>query len=225
MKIVFSSKQPPTPWVIVLIWMTLGLPATATPTAGDGPEACSSEAPPEPCSKRPDMPFIRIAFLQTGMQAVAGALWPEAYNPITVRKNARQLAASWSAPPEHRFDEPFFGSDGDWWYFNVFAHGLYGSEAYLAGRVWGHGPLISTAYALLASFTWEYLIESWYKPPSAIDLIWTPMAGVLLGELRYRLLLAAHRRIRNRVLRVTVRILLDPIGEMERLTVGCPLRR
>ncbi len=221
MRIALSTNRYLISSTILIVWMILGIPAKAAPTAGDGPASHGPESPREPCGKRVDLPFLRIAFLQVGMQVTAAALWPEGYNPITVRKNAHQFASSWTSPPEFHFDEPFFGSDGDWWYFNVFAHGLYGSEAYLAGRVWGHGLLVSTAYAIFATLTWEYLIESWYKPPSAIDLVWTPMAGILLGELRYRLLGAANRRIRNPALRITVRVLLDPLGELERFVVGC----
>ena len=212
---------------IAVFWLVVWI-VVLQPTVGAAEERkvppipCPTTGPP--CEKNSLAPFVRIAALEVGMLVVAGAIWPDTYNPVQVRKNARQFASSWTSPPEFHFDQPLFGSDNDWWYFNVFAHGLFGSEAYLAGRIFGHSPFISMAYAVFASFTWEYLWESWYQPPSAIDLFWTPFSGFLIGELRYRAFLAAKRGIAKRALRQTVLVLLDPLGELERFILGCEVR-
>jgi hypothetical protein len=185
--------------------------------ASDSMERCKV------CERRVTVPFVRIALVETGMHAAAGALWPEGYSPVMVDRNQRQFEKSWTNPPELHFKANIFESDNDWWTLNVFAHGLFGSEAYLAARGWRHGPLVSVLFAVLASFTWEYLIESWYKPPSAIDLFWTPLFGTLLGELRYQAYLAVTRKISKKGLKKALQILLDPLGSMERRILACEL--
>lgn len=177
------------------------------------------------CQKRYTIPAVRIAVLELGMHTAAGALWPEGYHPLAVQRNRAQLRQSWTHAPEFHFTGSVFSSDNDWWYFNVFAHGLFGSEAYLAARVWGHRPVVACLHALVASFAWEYLVEAWYKPPSAIDLFWTPLSGVIFGELRFW----AYRRVSRRIARPGLRrfwqVLLDPLGAFERKLVGCSLEK
>ena len=182
--------------------------------------ADTSESDCPACEKRVTIPFVRAALVQTGMYTACAALWPEAYSPFLGERNRRQFKESWSNPPEYNFDPNILASDGDWWTFNLLLHGLYGSEMYLAARDWGHRPAIAFLYALLASTVWEYLIEGWTKQPSAIDLVWTPGFGTLLGELRFRAVRATFR-IHNRALSRTLRILVDPLGEMERAIMGC----
>ena len=176
------------------------------------------------CDKSVSVPFAHIGVVELGMVAVAVAAWPEGYNPLAVRRNVGQLEESWTHPPEFHFTGNLFTSDNDWWYFNVFAHGLFGSEAYLSSRVWGHGPFVSGMFAVFASFSWEYLVEAWYKRPSAIDLFWTPLSGILLGELRFRAYLAVTRRVSAPALRKSLQILLDPLGSFERRLLECEIR-
>ena len=119
----------------------------------------------------------------------------------------------------------FFESDGDPWPINAVLHPIYGSEAYLSARTWGHNPAISFLFAVTASLTWEYLIESWFQRPSLIDLTWTPFAGAVLGEFRYLLLQAASKKIDKKFPRVLVMTLLDPFGQLERAILKCDLPR
>jgi hypothetical protein len=57
--------------------------------------------------------------------------------------------------------------------------------------------------------------------PSALDLVFTPLGGMLLGEARYVGWNAAQG-IRAPALRGTVRAVLDPLGELERAVgTGC----
>jgi len=96
----------------------------------------------------------------------------------------------------------------------VFAHGAFGSEVYLRSRQCGHGALAALAGTAVVSTLWEYAVEAPYKRPSAIDLVWTPLAGgLVLGEGRFRLYqwLAAGGSIRR-----ALRWAVDPLGEFER---------
>jgi hypothetical protein len=174
------------------------------------------------CKKSVAIPFVRIAIVETVLYVGSASIWPDAYAPTRVRQNFHQFKESWSSPPAYNFDPNFLGSDGDWWYFNLAAHGLFGSEIYLAARGWGHRPVIAGLYGVFASVFWEYFIESWAKQPSAVDLFWTPAFGALFGELRYQGLRAAGR-IRTGWLSLSLRILVDPLGELERAVMDCRL--
>jgi hypothetical protein len=207
-------------WMLVALIALFGEPVFAAGDEGANGirEGCGL------CGKRVSVPLAHIGLLEIGMVAVATATWPEGYNLLAVRRNTVQLKESWTRPPEFHFTGNLFTSDNDWWYFNVFAHGLFGSEAYLSARVWGHGPGVSGLLAVFASFSWEYLVEAWYKRPSAIDLFWTPLSGILLGELRFRTYLAVTRRVSSPALRKALQILLDPLGSFERRLLGCEIR-
>ena len=56
--------------------------------------------------------------------------------------------------------------------------------------------------------------------PSGQDLVYTPLAGIVIGEARYQAWRAAAG-IENRTLRTSLRILFDPLGEFERAAIGC----
>jgi hypothetical protein len=172
------------------------------------------------CRQSVSIPFIRIGLLETAMFTVSAAVWVDGYSPVRVKRNAAQFKASWTNPPDYGFTPNILESDGDWWYFNLIAHGLFGSEPYLAARDWGHRPLIAFLYTLFASTVWEYLIEGWFKQPSAVDLAWSPAFGSLIGELRYQAVLAT-RRVRNKHLATALRSIVDPFGEMERRVMVC----
>jgi hypothetical protein len=75
--------------------------------------------------------------------------------------------------------------DNDQWYLNYLGHPLWGSETYLRSRAQGCSPLGSLLFAAVASTVWEFGIESWYHRPSSQDLIITPLAGAVIGEVRF----------------------------------------
>jgi hypothetical protein len=177
----------------------------------------------EHCEKSWILPALRIAVVEFSMHGGMLIIWNDSFDMTDVKGNREQFELDWTSPPKYEPDPNVFATDGDRWYYNLVAHSLFGSESYLAARVWGHGPTAAFIFAAVASFTWEYLIESWYKQPSAIDLFWTPMAGTLLGELRYQGYLAAKQRISSRAWRAVVLALLDPLGELERLILGCEI--
>ena len=181
------------------------------------PPRCSAMG----CSTRVLAPVTRIATTEVLMMSGLMLLLPEQIDPMQVERNRAQFVRSWTEHPILLFHKNFFESDGDPWAFNVFAHGLFGSETYLAARGWGHSPFVSALFSLLSSFFWEFMIESWSQQPSTVDLVWTPLGGSILGELRYQAYMASKRGIRVKGLRIALMIVLDPLGEVERLMVGC----
>ena len=113
-----------------------------------------------------------------------------------------------------------FEWDGDPWTINVIGHGLLGSELYLRARHCRFGVAGSLLFAAAGSTTWEYLFEGNGVRPSAQDLVYTPLAGLVLGEGRYFAWQAAGG-VANPTARGVFRAILDPFGELER-AVGSP---
>ena len=83
-------------------------------------------------------------------------------------------------------------------------------------RKWWEAALLTAAGSTL----WEYGFEASAVRPSAQDLWFTPLAGVVLGEARYAGWTAASR-IPDPLWRSMLTSLLDPFGELERL-LGAP---
>jgi hypothetical protein len=77
-------------------------------------------------------------------------------------------------------------SDEDDWEWNYLAHPLWGSETYLRSRAQGLDCLEAFLFSAGASVVWEFGMESWSQRPSSQDLVITPAAGMILGELRFR---------------------------------------
>lgn len=76
--------------------------------------------------------------------------------------------------------------DNDRYMFNWVAHPLAGSEYYMIGRNRGLGPWEGLAYAAAMSAFFEFFVESVYEQASWQDLWITPVAGMVLGELRWQ---------------------------------------
>jgi hypothetical protein len=62
---------------------------------------------------------------------------------------------------------------------------------------------------------WEYGYEASGVRPSALDLVYTPLSGVVLGELRHWVYHRAGGLSAGPV-RGLVRLLMDPLGTIER---------
>lgn len=77
--------------------------------------------------------------------------------------------------------------DSDDVFVNYVLHPVAGSETHILAR--SHGWSFGEAFLfdLFASFTWEYVYENVFEPPSRRDLLVTGPAGALLGELRFQL--------------------------------------
>lgn len=149
------------------------------------------------------------------------ALWPDAFALTPAGERWATFGRSWTSAPAWRGDAPVFESDGDPWPINAVGHGLLGSELYLRHRQTHHGPWVCLAATAAWSLLWEYVIEAWHKPPSGIDLAWTPTGGALLGEGRYRLW-AALRAGPGTGWRRVLLYVVDPLGQLERDLLGLP---
>ena len=73
--------------------------------------------------------------------------------------------------------------DGDKWYINYLGHPYQGAYYYNAYRSQGAKFWQAGLFCIGHSLMWEYLVESGFERPSMQDMIVTPLAGSLLGEL------------------------------------------
>lgn len=197
------------------------------------PEAATTDAPsPKPrirvseAEPRPTLlvPLLHATGVIASMRASLSLLWPDQFNPLRFRENAWNFRAAWTSFPEYERRRRLFESDGDPWAINAVGHGLFGSEIYQRMRRCGHPPVVSFAATALVSTAWEYGIEAFHQRPSAIDLVWGPLGGALIGEGRHQLFRLLERSgPGGAVLRRAGMILLDPFGEAERslLASGC----
>ncbi len=153
-------------------------------------------------------------------QAAGPATLPAESPPVIAPEPTADLVVPLGhavAPSSHRALE----WDGDPWYVNTLGHGLFGSELYLRARMCHLQWYGALAFAAASSTVWEYAFEGNGVRPSALDLVWTPLAGAALGEGRYQLWQAAAG-IRGEALRGAIRAVVDPFGETERtLGTGC----
>jgi hypothetical protein len=149
---------------------------------------------------------IHSSALFVTMRTTEAFLWPHPF------AETDQLGARWketftTAP---RFDPSrrFFEWDGDAWYINAIGHTLLGMELHFRARQCNFGVTGSVIYSTLASAVWEYGFEGNAVRASALDLVWTPLAGLGLGEARYALFRAAPKNF-------LVRFLVDPLGGLD----------
>jgi len=166
------------------------------------------------------VPIVHTGALFFGMRGVEAYLWPD---PFAVSRPSVWLSnyrAAYSQPPIFELDRRPFEWDRDHWTINVIGHGLLGSELYFRPRHCGADWLPSFVFAASASAVWEYAFEANGVRPSGLDLAYTPIAGILLGEVRYVVHRAASR-VGNPALRGILRALVDPFGELER-AAGAP---
>jgi hypothetical protein len=203
-----------------VIWAGLlsVLLSTAEPAGAPPP------ATPAPAHQSWTVPLGHSALILAGMRVSLSLAWPDDFSFARPEENLLQLKRAYSSEPEFRRDRSLFESDGDPWILNVVGHGLFGSEIYLRMRQCGHRVPASFLTTAGASATWEYAVEAFHKRPSAFDLIWTPVFGALLGELRF----GAHRLLRGDrsapppLGKAVLLIAIDPLGELERaLGAGC----
>lgn len=187
-------------------------------TAVAAPPVTQVAQPTEP-SPNLVIPLAHVTVLMTVMRVGESILWPDPFSR-TQYFGAHYEEAFTKAP---LFDSSrrAFEWDGDSWYVNTIGHGLFGSELYMRARTC-HLPWYGAlAFATASSAVWEYAFEGNGVRPSALDLVWTPLAGSVLGEARH-LGWNAARNIQAPVLRSVVRAVLDPFGEAERaLGTGC----
>lgn len=98
--------------------------------------------------------------------------WGEEWTHISGDTIERNLTGEWT------FDPNDFAT-------NQFGHPYHGHLAFSAWRAAGHEFWESVPFPIVMSTLWEYLAET--EPPSINDGITTPVGGIFLGEVLYRL--------------------------------------
>ena len=169
-----------------------------------------SDATPD---ERPrwNTPLIHSLALLSGMRAAETYLYPHPFGET--REFGRHYLEAYTKPPLFDASEKPFQWDHDPWTINVFGHGLYGSEIYLRARSCRFDVLSALAFTTVASIAWEYGFEANGVRPSVLDLIYTPIAGLILGEARHWLWKRAGT-FTSPFLRDVVRAVVDPVGEI-----------
>jgi hypothetical protein len=187
------------------------------------PEVPAPQSPvPSLPTPRWDVPLAHTAGMMVGMRVSLSLLWPHHYDPSRLREGLSHLREAYTQPPRFYRDLPLLESDGDPWLLNTVGHGLFGSEIYNRARQCGQPPATAFLATVLASTAWEYTLEAFHQRPSAVDLVWTPLVGALLGEGRYRL----HRALVQGggqspgTARKVLFFVVDPLGEAERRLLG-----
>lgn len=111
--------------------------------------------------------------------------------------------------------------DSDKFGINFIGHPHSGNYYFNIARSNGYSFWGSLPFAIEGSLTWEYLGEN--TRPSINDVINTPISGMFLGEIIYRIssnILDDRTRGRERVWREIFAALIDPPRGLNRLTQG-----
>jgi hypothetical protein len=180
---------------------------------------------PRPFAEQPAVdwttPSLHTGGLFLGMRATEAYLWPDPFAETDVDRIFDHYREAYTRRPIFDPNQRAFEWDGDRWTINLIGHGLLGSELFYRPRRCGASVLGAFAFAAGSSLVWEYVFEANAVRPSGLDLAYTPVIGLVLGEARYAGYSAAGS-ISNRTLRGFVRAVLDPFGEIERaLGAGC----
>ena len=182
------------------------------------------EPPPEPpalvwaappAEVRAATPVAHALAMFSVVRGAEAWLYPEPFADFGSRALALRWRETVTRPPLFDPKRRAFEWDGDPWTINVIGHGLMGSELYARARACSFGWAGSLAFAAGASAVWEYAFEGNGVRPSALDLVYTPLAGFALGEARFQLYRVAQR-LEGPTARFAVRTLVDPFGELER---------
>jgi len=116
--------------------------------------------------------------------------------------------------------------DEDGFGINFIGHPHTGSFYYNVARSNGYSYWASLPFAIQGSLTWEYFGEN--TRPSYNDMINTPVSGMFLGEVFYRLssnILDDRTRGGERVFREILAGIVNPTRALNRLTQGKMFRR
>jgi hypothetical protein len=115
--------------------------------------------------------------------------------------------------------------DNDRFGVNFVGHPYSGNTYFNIARSNGYSFWQSLPYAFEGSLLWEYFGEN--TRPSYNDIINTPISGMFLGEILYRLssnILDDRKRGKERVKREILAGILDPSRALNRLTQGKTFR-
>ncbi|MGK9475412.1 DUF3943 domain-containing protein [Melioribacter sp. OK-6-Me] len=111
--------------------------------------------------------------------------------------------------------------DYDGYLINQFWHPYHGANYYNTARSNGLTFWESAPYAFFGSLTWEYFYEN--ERPSYNDIVNTPVTGIILGEISFRvsnLIIDESAVGLERVIREFTSILIDPMQGLNRMIRG-----
>lgn len=114
-------------------------------------------------------------------------------------------------------------NDDDGALMNVIMHPLMGSHFYMAARNHGHNTFEATMFTFAGAFLWEFVVESWFVRPVALDLFTTAILGVPVGMLISGVKVPI-RRIDSRFLRGLALLPFDPIEGVDTWLFAGPPR-
>jgi hypothetical protein len=123
------------------------------------------------------VPMTGVEFTLLAVTASLPKSWT-GWSAHFVRDGINHFERAYTQPPH---------MDNDWWFHNYVGHPIGGSLYYNAVRSQGATPHQSTFFAFVLSMQWEYFFEAFAERPSIQDIIVTPVAGTVLGELSHRL--------------------------------------
>lgn len=123
------------------------------------------------------VPMTAVEFTLLAVTASLPKSWT-GWSAHFVRDGINHFERAYTQPPH---------MDNDWWFHNYVGHPIGGSLYYNAVRSQGATPHQSTFFAFVLSMQWEYFFEAFAERPSIQDIIVTPVAGTVLGELSHRL--------------------------------------
>jgi hypothetical protein len=177
----------------------------------------------EPVAATPEWtpPVLHATALFTLVRQAEAALYPLPFADGNLKHIGEHYKDTFTMPPLFESERRFFEWDRDSWTINVIGHGLMGSELYLRARTCHFSLPASLAFAAGASAVWEYVVEGNGVRPSALDLVYTPLGGMLWGELRY-IGYRSAQAIGNAAPRKILSAIFDPFGELERRSLGSP---
>lgn len=109
--------------------------------------------------------------------------------------------------------------DNDDLFLNWIMHPYVGAIYYMSARGSGYRWWESFLYtSVMSTFFWEYGVEAFAEIPSWQDLIITPVAGSVIGELFFvakgTVIRNDRRILRSRFLGVASLIIMDPVNEI-----------
>ena len=116
--------------------------------------------------------------------------------------------------------------DNDYFSTNYFLHPYQGGLYFNTARSNGLSFGASMFYSLGGSLTWEYLMEN--EPPSFNDIITTPISGVLIGEVMFKM---SNRVIDSRAVgwerfgRELLGFVINPVNGFNRIISGNAWKR
>ncbi|MDR2383395.1 MAG: DUF3943 domain-containing protein [Prevotellaceae bacterium] len=111
--------------------------------------------------------------------------------------------------------------DNDAFTTNLFGHPYHGGLYFNAARSNGMNFYESIPYIVAGSLMWEYLMEN--EPPSINDFISTPIGGIALGEITFRisdLLIDNNTSGLNRFSRELLAGIISPMRGLNRIING-----